>query len=157
MPRRRKSEFSQQVGANHIQTVRVRNELREYERLIFDELKRIAESYESDFHVAKAREQNLNDSLSGAVGVSAGANVTLVALRQLEREAETYRNLHQTFLQRYQEAVQRQSSPFTEARVITKAATPTTASHPRTPLVLALSLMFGGVVGRGIGRAVRVP
>ena len=148
---KRESEFSQQVGANHIQTVRVRTELREYERLIFDELKRIAESYESDFAVAKAREQNLNDSLSSAVGVSAGANVTLVALRQLEREAETYRNLHQTFLQRYQEALQRQSFPFTEARVITKASTPSKPSHPRTPLVLALSLIFGSVVGLGLG------
>ena len=148
---KKESEFSLQVGPNHIQTVRLRNELKEYERLIFDELRRIAESYESDFQVAKAREQNLNDSLSGAVGVAAGANVTLVSLRQLEREAETYRNLHQTFLQRYQEAVQRQSSPFTEARIITKAATPTSASHPRTSLVLALSLMFGGVVGVALG------
>ena len=148
---KREAEFSKQVGPNHIQTVRLRGELREYERLIFDELKRIAESYESDFQVAKAREQNLNESLSGAVGVSAGANVTLVTLRQLEREAETYRNLHQTFLQRYQEAVQRQSFPITEARVITAASTPTGPSHPRTPLVLVLSLMLGGVVGVGLG------
>jgi polysaccharide biosynthesis transport protein len=148
---KREAEFSKQVGPTHIQTVRLRGELREYERLIFDELKRIAESYESDFVVAKAREENLNESLSGAVGVTAGANVTLVTLRQLEREAETYRNLHQTFLQRYQETIQRQSFPITEARVITAAAIPTEASHPRTPLVLVLSLMLGGVVGVGLG------
>jgi succinoglycan biosynthesis transport protein ExoP len=148
---KREAEFSKQVGENHVQTVRLRGELREYERLIFEELKRIAESYESDFQVAKAREQNLSDSLSGAVGVAAGANVTLVALRELEREAETYRNLHQTFLTRYQEALQRQSFPLTEARVITKASTPTSASHPRTPLVLILSLMIGGVAGVGLG------
>jgi succinoglycan biosynthesis transport protein ExoP len=148
---KREAEFSKQVGPDHIQTVRLRGELREYERLIFDELKRIAESYESDFQVAKAREQNLNESLSGAVGVTAGANVTLVTLRQLEREAETYRSLHQTFLQRYQETIQRQSFPITEARVITAAAIPTDASHPRIPLVLVLSLMLGGVVGIGLG------
>jgi succinoglycan biosynthesis transport protein ExoP len=148
---KKEAEFSVQVGPNHVQTVRLRNEMKEYERLIFDELKRIAESYESDFQVARAREQNLTDNLSGAVGVSAGANVTLVALRQLERESETYRNLHQAFLQRYQEALQRESSPITEARVITKAATPTSASHPRVPLVLALSLLFGGLVGVGLG------
>jgi succinoglycan biosynthesis transport protein ExoP len=148
---KKESEFSKQVGENHIQTVRLRGELREYERLIFDELKRIAESYESDFQVAKAREQNLTESLSGAVGIAAGANVTLVALRQLEREAETYRNLHQTFLQRYQEAVQRQSFPITEARVITRAAVPGRASHPRTPLVLVLSLLVGGAIGVSLG------
>jgi succinoglycan biosynthesis transport protein ExoP len=148
---KKEAEFSKQVGPEHIQTVRLRGELREYERLIFDELKRIAESYESDFQVAKAREQNLNESLSGAAGVSAGANVTLVTLRQLEREAETYRNLHQTFLQRYQEAVQRQSFPIMEARVITPASMPLEASHPRVPLVLVLSLMIGGVVGVSMG------
>ena len=148
---KREAEFSKQVGPDHIQTIRLRGELREYQRLIFDELKRIAESYESDLQVAKAREQNLNESLSGAVGVTAGANVTLVTLRQLEREAETYRNLHQTFLQRYQEAVQRQSFPITEARVITAAAIPIEPSHPRMSLVLVLSLMLGAGVGVGLG------
>jgi polysaccharide biosynthesis transport protein len=148
---KKEAEFSKQVGPDHIQTVRLRGEMREYERLIFEELKRIAESYESDFVVAKAREQNLNENLSGAAGVSAGANVTLVTLRQLEREAETYRTLHQTFLQRYQEAVQRQSFPITDARVITAASIPTESSHPRRTLVLVLSLMFGGVVGIGLG------
>lgn len=148
---KRESELSKQIGVNHIQTVRLRAEMREYERLIFDELKRIAESYQSDLQVAKAREQNLADSVAGAAGISAGANVTLVELRELEREAETYRNLHQTFLQRYQEAVQRQSFPVTEARVITAASVPTDASHPRTPLVLVLSLMVGGMIGVGLG------
>ncbi len=148
---KKEAEFSVQVGPNHVQTVRLRNEMKEYERLIFDELRRIAESYESDFQVAKAREQNLTENLSGAVDISAGANVTLVALRQLERESETYRNLHQAFLQRYQENMQRESSPITEARVITKAVTPTAASHPRTPLVLALALMFGGLAGGALG------
>jgi succinoglycan biosynthesis transport protein ExoP len=148
---KKESEFSKQVGPNHIQTVRLRGEMIEYERLIFDELKRIAESYDSDFQVAKAREQNLNESLSGAAGISAGANVTLVTLRQLEREAETYRNLHQTFLQRYQETVQRQSFPITDARIITAASVPTESSHPRRSLILVLSLMFGGVAGIGLG------
>jgi polysaccharide biosynthesis transport protein len=148
---KKEAEFSKQVGPDHIQTVRLRGELREYERLIFDELKRIAESYESDFLVAKAREQNLSESLSGAAGISAGANVTQVTLRQLEREAETYRNLHQTFLQRYQEALQRQSFPVMEARVITPASVPVEASHPRITLALVLSLMMGGVAGVGLG------
>ena len=45
-------------------------------------------------------------------------------LRELERTAESYRSLYQTFLQRFQEATQQQSFPVTEARVISAATIP---------------------------------
>jgi succinoglycan biosynthesis transport protein ExoP len=72
-------------------------------------------------------------------------------LRELERESETYRTLYQTFMQRYQEAIQQQSFPVSEARVITAATPPESASYPKRGLILALSLVFGAMVGSGLG------
>ncbi len=148
---KREAQISARLGPDHVQAVRMRSEMSEYQRLMFEELNRIAESYKSDLDVAKAREKSLSDNVSQATGISASANETKVQLRELEREAETYKNLYQTFLQRYQEAVQQQSFPVTEARVITRASPPKSPSHPKKTLILALFIVMGGAVGTGLG------
>lgn len=146
---KREAEIADRLGPNHAQAIRLRGEMREYQRLMFEELGRIAESNQSDLDVAKSREKSLTESVAQATGISATANETQVQLRELEREAETYKNLYQTFLQRYQESIQQQSFPVTEARIISRATDPDRPSHPRKALVLALSLILG--VGAGIG------
>ncbi|WP_093001461.1 polysaccharide biosynthesis tyrosine autokinase [Rhizobium sp. NFR07] len=148
---RRQAQISARLGENHAQAVRLRGEMAEYQRLMFEELSRIAESYKSDLDVARAREKALAESVAQATGISASANETQVQLRELEREAETYKNLYQTFLQRYQEAVQRQSFPVTEARVITRATPSGSPSEPKKPMVLALFVALGAAIGSGIG------
>ncbi|WP_407804882.1 GNVR domain-containing protein, partial [Staphylococcus aureus] len=75
---------------------------------------------------------------------------TQVQLRELQREAETYKNMYQTFLQRYQEAMQQQSFPVTEARVISKAVPPRTPSKPNKALILALFMIMGAAAGGGV-------
>ncbi|WP_346911910.1 polysaccharide biosynthesis tyrosine autokinase [uncultured Roseibium sp.] len=150
---KRYAEISQKLGANHIQALKFKNDMAEYRRVIFDELSRIAQSYKSDFDIAKSRETSLEQSLSKLVGESADTNETMVSLRELERESETYKNLYQTFLQRYQETIQQQSFPITEARVISNARAPEKPSLPRKTLVLGIALVLGGMVGVGIGVA----
>jgi polysaccharide biosynthesis transport protein len=148
---KRESELATRLGPTHGAVAGLRVEMREYERLMFEELGRIAESYLSDLVIAQSREKSIRTSLEGLVGIHASANETAVALRELEREAETYRTLYQTFLQRYQEAVQQQSFPITEARIISSALTPTAPSHPKKSIVLALSLLLGGALGTALG------
>ncbi|WP_289034206.1 polysaccharide biosynthesis tyrosine autokinase [uncultured Roseibium sp.] len=148
---KRYAEISQKLGANHVQALKFKSDMIEYQKVIFDELGRIAQSYRSDFEIAKSRELSLEGSLSSLIGESATTNETLVALRELERESETYRNLYQTFLQRYQETVQQQSFPITEARVISSARPPSGPSAPKKALVLVFSLVLGGMAGTGFG------
>lgn len=148
---KREAEFSTRLGPTHGAVAALRMEMREYERLMFEELSRISESYLSELVIAQAREKSLRGSLQGLVGSQATANETAVALRELEREAETYRTLYQSFLQRYQEAVQQQSFPITEARVITPALVPGGPSHPKNSVILALSLLAGGALGIAFG------
>jgi succinoglycan biosynthesis transport protein ExoP len=144
---KREAELSSRLGPNHGTVANLRAEMREYERLMFEELGRIAGVYQSELEVARSREKSLTESLAGLVGATASANETLVALRELEREAESYKNLYQSFLQRYQEVVQQQSFPITEARVIMSAQSPDRPSHPRKTRVLALALLFGAGIG----------
>lgn len=148
---KREADISARLGSNHAQAVRLRSEMDEYKRLMFEELGRIAESYQSDLKVAQERESSLREQVAMATGVSASDNETQVQLRELERESETYRDLYQTFLQRYQEAVQQQTFPVTEARVITAASAPQVPSSPKKALVLALSAVLGGLIGAALG------
>jgi succinoglycan biosynthesis transport protein ExoP len=145
------SEIAEKAGPEHIQVKRLRNSMEEYRKLIFDELGRIAKSYSSEYQVAKSREEALRNIVTDATGVSADANETLVQLRELEREAETYKDLYQKFLQRYQESLQQESFPVTEARIISEAAVPQETSGPKKSLVLALCTMLGLAFGTGLG------
>ncbi|WP_252192788.1 GNVR domain-containing protein [Rhizobium sp. CSW-27] len=144
------SEITRRLGPDHIQAVRLRQEMSEYNRLMFDELRRIAESYQSELEVARSRERNITEGVKNATKVTVAASETQVQLRELERSAETYKNLYQTFLQRYQEAVQQQSFPVTEARIITRPVPPGAPSSPRRSLVLVASVLLGLMAGGGV-------
>ncbi len=145
------AELEAKLGGAHIQVRELKREMQEFNRLIYEELQRTAESYRSEAEVDRAKEQSLTRSMSSLVGQSAITNETMVQLRELEREADAYRSLYQTFMQRYQDALQQQSFPVTEARVITAATTPETQSFPKRGLILALSLVLGLMAGGAIG------
>ncbi|WP_089174253.1 Wzz/FepE/Etk N-terminal domain-containing protein [Bosea sp. AS-1] len=147
---KRMSELVDRLGTNHVQVLAARKELRDYEDQVFTELSRIAESVKSELQTSREREQSLQESLDKLIGASAADNMTLVTLREKEREAESYRGLYQTFLQRNQELIQQQSYPVTDARVITRATKPGSATQPRTLLVLAFSLVAGLASGVGL-------
>jgi succinoglycan biosynthesis transport protein ExoP len=148
---KREAEITKRLGPDHEQAVRLRNEMNEYRRLMFEELNRIAQSYQSDLNVAEAEERSLLQSVGSATDVSAVNSETQVQLRELDREAETYKNLYQTFLQRYQATVQQQSFPITEARVISSASPPETPSHPRKGMAMALFVIMGAAAGSMAG------
>ncbi len=148
---KREAEIAASLGENHAQAQKLRGEMSEYQRLMFSELGRIAESYKSELAVAEDREKNLSDSVTQASTASSSTNETLVQLRELQREADTYRNLYQSFLDRYQQAIQQQSFPITDARVISKATEPDRPSAPRKGLMLVLFTALGGMVGGAIG------
>ncbi|WP_244492665.1 polysaccharide biosynthesis tyrosine autokinase [Aureimonas sp. AU22] len=147
---RRESEIAGKLGPDHIQAIRLKTEMAEYERLIFGELRRIAESYRSTYEVSLERERSLETSLTDVTAVNAGNNTLQVRLRELERESEAYRALYDDFLQRYQQTVQQQSFPITDARVITEPQAPDKPSAPKKPLILALFAFMGAAAGAGI-------
>jgi succinoglycan biosynthesis transport protein ExoP len=148
---RKEAEFSTKYGAGHLAAVNLRNQMREIRKVTMDELGRIAQTYQSDYQIAKAREESITKSLADIVSVSQTTNQAQVVLRDLESSAQTYRALHDNFLQRYMESVQQQSFPITEARLITTASPPGGASGPRTMFVLVAGAAGGMVLGFGLG------
>jgi polysaccharide biosynthesis transport protein len=144
------AELSAKIGDSHYQVLSLKNEMAQYERLLFEELQRIGETYASDLQVSRAREVNLNEMMATLIGQKAASNETMVHLRELEREADVFKNLYDTFLQRYQDALQRESFPNSEARVISPASHPEFPSWPKTPIVLVGSAFLGLLLGFGV-------
>lgn len=137
-------DWSTRYGSNHLAAVNLRNQMREIRVSILDELKRLSESYKSDYEIAKQRADAAEKQFAQSVTQSQTTNQAQVVLRDLESTAQTYRALYDNFLQRYMELVQQQSFPITEARLITEASRPLRKSSPRTTLVLAFA-GFGGL------------
>jgi succinoglycan biosynthesis transport protein ExoP len=145
------SELSKTLGSEHMQAVKQRRTMSELSALILNEMSRIADAYKSDAEVARARETSLQNSLIGLAMKSTKTNESLVRLREMQRESESYKTLYATFQQRIQQVQERQSLPTSEARIITPASPPTHPSFPKRLLSMTLCLFFGGLVGVALG------
>jgi uncharacterized protein involved in exopolysaccharide biosynthesis len=73
-----------------------------------------------------------------------------LTLEDLESTASTYRRTYESVLQSFMMAVQKQTYPIANARIITRAAAPLSQSRPTTLLIL-LAAMAGVLVGALVG------
>lgn len=146
----REASWSVRYGEDHAATVELRNKMQEIRRSIRDELVRIAAGSRSDYEIARTREENLQKALTELVSEGQSTNRDRLGLMDLESSAKSYRAIYDTFLQRYMEAIQQQSFPLTEARVIGAASPPLRKSKPVTSLVLAIGTTVGLVIGFGV-------
>jgi polysaccharide biosynthesis transport protein len=137
------SDWSKRFGPDHLAVVNVRNQMREIRHNIVDELERIAETYKSDYEIARTREESVQKSLGEIVTQSQTTNEAQVTLHSLESSALTYKSLYEHFLQRYMESVQQQSFPVGDGRVITQA----TKGYKSAPNQLQI---IGGAAAAGI-------
>jgi succinoglycan biosynthesis transport protein ExoP len=145
------ADWSNRYGKNHQAAVNLANRMEEMRKSIADEVKRIADSYRSEYEIAKSRESSLESNMSNLVSQAGNSGQAQVKLRNLESTADTYRNLYNNFLEKLQQATQKESFPISEARVISTAVKPDRKSSPKTLLFL-----IGGIVGGlcfGIGAA----
>ena len=145
------SLLAARIGPNHLAVVNLRNQMRELRRTIFEELERTAETFKSDYEIAKAREESVEKSLKQTVTELQTTNEAQVTLHNLQASAETYRALYDNFLQRYMESVQQQSFPVSEARLITQATLPLHKSSPKSILIMGLAAVGGLMLGVALG------
>jgi exopolysaccharide transport family protein len=148
---RRETEYSAQFGRDHHAVVNLRNKLRDLRTSAFDELRRIAQSYKSDYEIAKQRQAEIEKRLDQVISQFQTANKAQVRLRELESTAATYRSLYGSFLQRYTGAVQQDSFPLAETRIISLASPQAINVKPKPLPIFALSLMGGIALGAGAG------
>lgn len=144
---RREADWSAKYGADHAAAVNLRMQMAELKRSIGDEVRRIAQTYDSDYQIARAREQSLETSLEKLVQQAGTTSQAQVKLRDLESSAQTYRNMYDNFLQKFEEATQQQTFPISDARVITAATEPSGKSSPKPTLIVPAGAIAGLMLG----------
>jgi exopolysaccharide transport family protein len=141
------AELTSKYGPRHPAVAGVHAQLRDTQRLIDQEVKRIVQSTQHDYDVARSREASLQQSLDQLQGVSSSSGQAQVRLRELQREAEANRTLYESYLARYKESTAQQSLDLPDSHLVTKAGIPLAPSWPKPTLILGLAL----TVGFGIG------
>ncbi len=143
----RAAEWRSRYGASHQAVILEQGRMRDIQTQLSNELRRIAAGYASDYQEAQASEADLERQLNSLSADASVTNNDLVTLRALQSSADTYKALYENFLQRYTQAVQDQSFPISEARVVTVAMPPLRPSWPKALVVLPA----GAVLGLGFG------
>src|SRR5215207_1641599 len=137
------ADMSSKYGARHPLVANVRAQLRDTQKLISAEIRRILDSTKHDYDVAQSREASLQQSLDQLQGVSTSSGQAQVRLRELQREAEANRTLYETYLARSKEATAQETLEMPDSRIVTKASVPIRPSSPKTMLILGLAIMLG--------------
>jgi succinoglycan biosynthesis transport protein ExoP len=137
------ADLSSKYGTRHPTVANVRAQLRDTQKLISAEIRRILDSTKHDYDVAQSREASLQQSLDQLQGVSTSSGQAQVRLRELQREAEANRTLYESYLARSKEATAQETLEMPDSRIVTKASVPIRPSSPKTMLILGLAVMLG--------------
>jgi polysaccharide biosynthesis transport protein len=144
------TELEASVGPGHIAVTKLRKKMDELRKSIQDEERRIVESYDNEYQIAKKRESELAANVAQLIGEVGTSSQAQVKMRELESSADTLRNLYNSFLQKYKEinTLQTETIPVQNARILTRA-TPLGKSSKKKLAMLAGGIMVGLFLGAG--------
>lgn len=147
---REMSEALKTYGERHPRIVGYRADLAELSSRINDEMRKISDSISNEVAVSSAGVRTLERDLAALRSQNNAAGGAEVRLRELERQAETSRQLYEAFLSRFKRDAEQDSVKRANARIISEAQTPMSSSYPRPvqtlSVVTILALALGIVI-----------
>jgi len=145
------AEVEASFGADHPQLANLRAEKAALDSRIFALLQNLDGQYRTQLAIAQQQEAGLRADID-AEGQSAGAiSQEQVRLNELQQRSDALGALYNSYLTRYEEAVQRQSFPIPSVRIVTDALLPDAPSSPRTVVILAAAIIAGCFMGAVLG------
>lgn len=150
---RKLAELQATYGERHPKIINANAELRDLRSKIGEEVRRVVASTSNDVQIARAREATLASSLNRLEGaVSAGGQAS-VRLRELSRESDATKSVYEVFLNRLKETNQQVDLQTADARIVSQAAVPLSASFPKFGLSMAAALALGLLAGVALAAA----
>ncbi len=159
------SELSTTLLPNHPRLKALQSQVADFEAQIRASARDILVSLVNNETLLQNQEDSLVQELNRLKAEAGRVGEAEVELRALEREAESQRNLLETYLTRYREAAGRQGSEFlpVNARVISRATLPTSSFFPKVvPLTVAamavtvvlavVTILAGAMLGAGVAQ-----
>jgi exopolysaccharide transport family protein len=142
------ADLSTKLLDGHPQMKGLRSQLNGIRQQIRTETQKILASLENEAKVAKLREKELVQQLNSVKADTANTDEKQVGLNALEREAAAQRQLLETYLARYREAVSQQDMNATpaDARIVSSAVMPTEPYFPKTVPIIVVASLAGFVL-----------
>ncbi len=144
------TEILRKQGRDHLMYRNLLQQMQDIQNLIWGEYRRIAESYKNELEIAKSKEETMQKELDSVKGTTAVTSRSQIALRDMQRRAESTRNLYTKMLDKSNEEIERQSLPSVNARIISYAIAPQSPSWPNKRFVVMISLLVGMAAGVGL-------
>ncbi len=147
---RRVAELETKLGPQHPELISARNEAADIDRQINAEVERIAGNIDNELRVAQSQINSIQGEIARSTGQLRGNNQALVRLRELERDADTSRQLLEEFLTRSKQTGEQDALITADANILSKASVPGSPASPRKALNLLIGLILGAIVGGGL-------
>ena len=152
----KQAEMASRYGPNHPKMLDLIAEQRDLQNKIEEEIQHVVGTAANDVAVASARASALETSLKELEGQSGVQGQARVEERELEANASSTRALYDSFVARIKQTEQEQTLQIPDARVISRAAIPTSQSYPPLTIVflgaIPVSLVFGFLVVMALER-----
>lgn len=144
---RRATDLASRYGQDHKTVVDLRAKMDDLQNAINDQFKRIYEAAKTDLAISNSQVDTLQRELANLSTEANEAREARAQLSNLESSAEAVKSIHDTFMSRYVDGIQKQSFPMTEARVISEAEPPVSPSFPTPFKTIGAGLAIGFGVG----------
>jgi capsular exopolysaccharide synthesis family protein len=141
------SDLATRYGDKHPKMIKIKAELRDMRSKMSDEINKVVEGLANEVAVARAKLAALQGGLGKLENDAIDINQQEIKLRELEREAQSKRDLHQTFLIRYRETSARQEMIEPVARIVSYAEPQRNPSFPKPAKTLAIATMLSMLIG----------
>jgi polysaccharide biosynthesis transport protein len=156
---RLEASLSAKLGPLHPDVRDAHAQAQKAQRLVADEIKRVAEADRGEYQAALANEKSLTTRLDALKRESVESNRASVRLRELEREVDASRAVYEAFLVRARETQEQERLDTANVRVISDAQAPIERSFPPRRLIMlgggAVAGFMLGVGFAGLGEMVR--
>jgi capsular exopolysaccharide synthesis family protein len=139
----RLAEASSRLGPQHPRYKAADAELKSIRGAIKREVAKVAQSLQNQVDVARSREQNLQQQLKTIEGREVKVAASEMQLEQLQREADTKRNVYQEFLATAQQTAEPSRVGLTTARVVSQAVPPIRPHGLGGKLYAAMGMFIG--------------
>jgi capsular exopolysaccharide synthesis family protein len=137
------SEAASRLGPQHPRYKAAESELKIIRGAISREINKVSQSLQNQVDVARSREQNLQQQLKTIEGREVKAAASEMQLDQLQREADTKRNVYQEFLATAQQTAEPSRIGLTTARIVSQSVPPIHPHGLGGKLYAAMGMFIG--------------
>lgn len=141
------SELKKRYGPLHPKMIAAESDLEAVRESVLTQMKRIATSIESNYLVAKSKENSLEKALTNSKSDVRNLNRTEFTLSEYQREVRTNRQLYEAFFNRVSETSATGDLQTASARVVDPAVKPVDPVKPNKKLIVLLALVVSGMFG----------